>query len=84
MTGKLARETVLASHPMACCRFGWVTEYGMRKEYYEIYPTRRTSGYWLGKSYRSARVLGTAGTKQMAWIRAATKVIESMQPNPNT
>lgn len=78
MTAKLAKETVKASYPRACCRYGWITTDGVKREYYEVYPTLAVSGNFLGSRYSSPVVLAKAASKSEAWIMAAEKIIAKM------
>lgn len=78
MTAKLAKETVKASYPNACCLFGWITIDGIRKEFYEILPSLRTNGHWIGHNYRTIKALGKSTTASEAWKDAAQKLISKM------
>lgn len=78
MTAKLAKETVRASFPKACCRFGWITIDGARKEFYEIFPSLRITGDSSVGRYKSAQVLGKSTSMGEAWKDAAQKLISKM------
>lgn len=75
LTAKLAKETVRPSYPKSVCRFGWKVINGVREDFYEIYPTLKVSGDFIGRSYRSPTILGKGSTKAAAWIAAAQKVM---------
>ena len=76
LTLKLAKETVKASHPRACCRHGWNTIDGVRRDRWEIFRTLATSGHFVGRSYRSPVALGRSfESASEAWKEAARKLI---------
>ena len=79
MTVKLAKQTVKASYPKACCRHGWRMVKEVRVDDYTIFATLR-SGHFIGGSWREPLRLGTAATANEAWIIAARKLVDLANP----